>query len=257
MPRRRAVPGTGGAVFFGPDNDTIERAHEAPAWVKTSPFIAMLIGALVAYWFYIVNPELPMALARQQPVLYRFLLNKWYFDEIYDFLFVRPAIWLGNAALEGRRRRRDRRHANGIAMGDRALVHPARRAGAVGLSLPLCLRDGAGARGADALARHRGGGLMNSLLSLITFLPLIGAVVLLVFLRGRRRDGAAERQAPRALHHQRHLPPVALLLSGYDPSNPGFQFVEERPWLGGLTYRMGIDGISILFLMLTTFLMPL
>ena len=73
-----------GAVFFGPDNHVIERAHEAPAWVKASPFFAMLIGAAVAYWFYIVNPSLPVALARNQPVLYRFLLNKWYFDEIYD-----------------------------------------------------------------------------------------------------------------------------------------------------------------------------
>jgi NADH-quinone oxidoreductase subunit L len=49
----------------------------------------------VAYLFYIVNPRLPVELARQHSVLYRFLLNKWYFDEIYDAIFVRPAIWLG------------------------------------------------------------------------------------------------------------------------------------------------------------------
>ena len=87
--------GDGGAVFFGPENETIEHAHAAPAWVKVSPFIAMLIGFVVSYVFYIVNPELPKALARQQPVLYRFLLNKWYFDEIYDVVFVRPAQWIG------------------------------------------------------------------------------------------------------------------------------------------------------------------
>jgi NADH-quinone oxidoreductase subunit L len=87
--------GEGGAVFFGPENHTIENAHEAPAWVKVSPFVAMLIGFVVSYLFYIVNPELPRSLARSQPVLYRFLLNKWYFDEIYDFLFVRPARWIG------------------------------------------------------------------------------------------------------------------------------------------------------------------
>jgi NADH-quinone oxidoreductase subunit L len=56
----------------------------------------MLIGFAVSYLFYIVNPELPKSLARTQPVLYRFLLNKWYFDEIYGFLFVRPARWIGN-----------------------------------------------------------------------------------------------------------------------------------------------------------------
>ncbi len=47
------------------------------------------------HWFYIVNPRLPKALAEQQHGLYNFLLNKWYFDEIYDFLFVRPALWVG------------------------------------------------------------------------------------------------------------------------------------------------------------------
>jgi NADH-quinone oxidoreductase subunit L len=44
---------------------------------------------------YIRRPEVPKRLAAEQEVLYRFLLNKWYFDEIYDFLFVRPAKWLG------------------------------------------------------------------------------------------------------------------------------------------------------------------
>src|SRR5690606_38096160 len=64
-------------------------------WVKVSPFVVMLIGLAVAYWFYIVDPTRPRALAENQPVLYRFLLNKWYFDEIYDAIIVRPARWLG------------------------------------------------------------------------------------------------------------------------------------------------------------------
>ena len=80
-----------GAVFFAPDNTVIDDAHHAPTWVKLSPFIAMLIGLGTAYVFYIVNPSLPRRLAENQPQLYQFLLNKWYFDEIYDFLFVRPA----------------------------------------------------------------------------------------------------------------------------------------------------------------------
>ena len=79
-----------GAIFVAPGNDVINEAHAVPKWVKTSPFVAMLIGLGVAYWFYILNPALPARLAENQRPLYRFLLNKWYFDEIYDFLFVQP-----------------------------------------------------------------------------------------------------------------------------------------------------------------------
>ena len=85
----------GPSLFYGAENHTIHDAHEAPAWVKSAPFVAMLAGLGVAYLFYIVDPSLPVALARHQPVLYRFLLNKWYFDEIYEVIFVRPAKWLG------------------------------------------------------------------------------------------------------------------------------------------------------------------
>jgi NADH-quinone oxidoreductase subunit L len=55
----------------------------------------------VAYQFYIRRPDIPEALARDQNLLYRFLLNKWYFDEIYDFLLVRPTIWLGRLFWKG------------------------------------------------------------------------------------------------------------------------------------------------------------
>jgi NADH-quinone oxidoreductase subunit L len=106
-----------GAVFFGPENTVIDDAHHSPAWVKASPFVAMLAGALVAYWFYILNPALPGALARNQPVLYRFLYNKWYFDEIYDFLFVRPAQWLGRLLWKGGDLGAIDGSLNGIAMG--------------------------------------------------------------------------------------------------------------------------------------------
>ncbi len=85
-----------GGIFMGPDNHVLELAHAAPAWVKLSPFIAMVIGFAVSWLFYIKSPSLPGRLAAQQPVLYRFLLNKWYFDEIYEFLFVRAAKALGN-----------------------------------------------------------------------------------------------------------------------------------------------------------------
>jgi NADH-quinone oxidoreductase subunit L len=63
--------------------------------LKNLPTVMMLLGLLVAYIFYISKPYLPGELAGQQPLLYRFLLNKWYFDELYDVIFVRPAKWIG------------------------------------------------------------------------------------------------------------------------------------------------------------------
>jgi NADH-quinone oxidoreductase subunit M len=98
---------------------------------------------------------------------------------------------------------------------------------------------------------------MNSLLSLVTFLPMIGAVVLTLFLRGE--DAMAQRNAKLlALFTTTATFILSLfVLASFDPGNPGFQFVEDRPWLGGLNYKMGVDGISVLFVMLTTFLMPL
>ena len=106
-----------GAIYMGADNHVMELAHEAPNWVKTSPFIAMLIGFVTAWMFYIQNPSLPGRWAAAQPVLYRFILNKWYFDEIYEVVFVRSAkalgrfLWLrgdGNV-IDG--------SINGVAMG--------------------------------------------------------------------------------------------------------------------------------------------
>jgi len=84
-----------GAIFMAPDNDVMTRAHESPVWVKVSPFVAMIIGFVTAWIFYIRDPSIPGRLAAQQPILYRFLLNKWYFDEIYDAIFVRPAKTIG------------------------------------------------------------------------------------------------------------------------------------------------------------------
>ena len=90
-----AVPGTGG-IYFGETNRVLEAAHESPVWVSLAPFVAMLIGFAIAFQFYIRRPDLPGKLAANQALLYRFLLNKWYFDEVYDLLFVRSAKWLGN-----------------------------------------------------------------------------------------------------------------------------------------------------------------
>jgi NADH-quinone oxidoreductase subunit L len=69
--------------------------HGVPLWVQLAPLVMMVTGFVVAWIFYIAKPELPAALAKSQPLLYQFLLNKWYFDELYDFLFVRPAKAIG------------------------------------------------------------------------------------------------------------------------------------------------------------------
>jgi len=83
------------ALYTGADNHILEMVHEIPFWAKVSPFVAMLLGLWAAWHFYIKSPDTPKRLAEQHDALYRFLLNKWYFDEIYDFLFVRPAKRLG------------------------------------------------------------------------------------------------------------------------------------------------------------------
>jgi len=84
-----------GALFTLPDNRIVEEFHKVPYLVKWSPVMAMAFGLVIAWYFYIRSPETPKALARQHRGLYLFLLNKWYFDELYDFLFVRPAKRIG------------------------------------------------------------------------------------------------------------------------------------------------------------------
>jgi NADH-quinone oxidoreductase subunit L len=73
----------------------IEDMEEIPLAIKSLPFVMMAIGALISYLFYIRRPYLPEELAAQQPMLYQFLLNKWYFDELYDLIFVNPAKRIG------------------------------------------------------------------------------------------------------------------------------------------------------------------
>ena len=69
--------------------------HHVPWQVAWLPTAMMAIGVLVSWLFYIRWPDIPNELARQHDVLYRFLLNKWYFDEFYDLVFVRPTLWFG------------------------------------------------------------------------------------------------------------------------------------------------------------------
>ncbi|UUX50246.1 NADH-quinone oxidoreductase subunit L [Nisaea acidiphila] len=85
----------GAAIFVAEGNDTIEGAHHVPAWVKILPIVMTVAGIGLAYLMYMFMPGLPAKVASSFRPVYLFLLNKWYFDELYDFLFVRPAMKLG------------------------------------------------------------------------------------------------------------------------------------------------------------------
>jgi NADH-quinone oxidoreductase subunit M len=98
---------------------------------------------------------------------------------------------------------------------------------------------------------------MDNILSIVTFMPALAALILAVFLRGE--DEAAQRNAKWVALATTGITFVASLfiLFDFDPADTGFQFVEEGTWIMGLGYKMGVDGISVLFVMLTTFMMPL
>src|SRR5215208_7195053 len=83
------------ALTFAAGNHVLEEMHHVPYLIALLPTLMMALGFLVAWQFYVRQPMLPVELARQHETLYKFLLNKWYFDELYDIVFVRPAIWLG------------------------------------------------------------------------------------------------------------------------------------------------------------------
>jgi NADH-quinone oxidoreductase subunit L len=90
-----------GAIFVRPDHNPIEEAHHAPFWVAVLPVIVAAVGIGLALLFYILRPGLPARLAERALPVYTFLYNKWYFDELYDALFVRPALRLGYGLWRG------------------------------------------------------------------------------------------------------------------------------------------------------------
>ena len=247
----------GKALIRGEHNHILHAMHEIPSWVGFAPFLAMLTGFVIAYVYYIQAPWLPAATAKAFRPLYLFLLNKWYFDELYDWLFVKPAFAIGRlfwkggdgAIIDGV----DRRHGGGRRQG-----YGTRRQAADRLRLSLRLRH-AHRRGAASHLLHvhqrlRGRfGQMNNILSVVTFLPLAGALGIALL-------NADAKGNARWIALWTTLITFALSLViwvNFDKTNPGFQFLEEAAWIGGLKYKMGVDGISMLFVILTTFLMPL
>tara|TARA_Y100001936_G_scaffold247162_1_gene292464 strand:+ start:3607 stop:5541 length:1935 start_codon:yes stop_codon:yes gene_type:complete len=85
----------GASIYVLPGTNPIEAAHHVPMWVKLLPIVVAVVGIAAAYYAYMINPGLPGIFATRFQVVYRFLFNKWYFDQLYDFLFVRPAHRLG------------------------------------------------------------------------------------------------------------------------------------------------------------------
>jgi NADH-quinone oxidoreductase subunit L len=106
-PFKGLFEGHGAAEFFrqslriAEGNHVLEQMEHTPFLISILPTVMMLGGLAVAWQFYIRRPELPVALAREQEGLYKFLLNKWYFDELYDIVLVRPTIWLGRLLWKG------------------------------------------------------------------------------------------------------------------------------------------------------------
>ena len=98
---------------------------------------------------------------------------------------------------------------------------------------------------------------MSNLLSLVTFIPLVAAVILALLSRGDSEDSQRNVKYLALAATVFTFVASLMVLFGFDSSNTGFQFVEEHSWLLGMQYKMGVDGISVLFVMLTTFTMPL
>ncbi len=255
------------ALFVMPAHDALEAIHHIPEWAGLLPTVVGVLGIALAYVFYIRRPELPGEMAARFRPLYLFLLNKWYFDELYDFLFVRPALAIGRilwrkgdgAIIDGLGPRRDRRaHARLRAPGER---------GADRLCLSLCLRH-ADRRGRDrdrlsgldlaGFAGSRVSTMTWPILSIVTFLPLVGA--LLIMIQRGETEMVARQARLIALWTTLITFAISLLLwIKFDASTARFQFDEQVEWIPAfhISYHAGIDGISLFFVLLSTLLTPI
>jgi NADH-quinone oxidoreductase subunit L len=119
----------GASIFIAEQNRALDLAHDVPLWVKLLPVVLAIIGIVAAWYIYIRKPRIAVDLAKTNDALYQFLLNKWYFDELYDHVFVRPARWIGNKLWqEGDGRVIDGYGPNGLAT---LVMNLARRASAL------------------------------------------------------------------------------------------------------------------------------
>ncbi len=235
--------------------------HEVPLWVMLAPTVAMALGLAMAWYFYLTNPLIPFGLAKRFRGAHPFLLNAWYFDALYDALFVRPAKRLGRFLWK---------------TGDGTIIDGIGPDGIAARVIDITnrvvkLQSGyiyhyafvmlIGVALLITYFMFTGGGLEAMsygwpILSTVTFLPLLGAL-LIGLLRGE--DESAFRNARFiALWTTLIIFALSLLLwRDFDPQTAQFQFVELRPWLGPISFHMGVDGISLPFVLLTAFLMPI
>ena len=86
----------GNSIFISEKHKAFKLAHYVPLWVKYLPIFLAILGILCAYLFYVLNPNLPKILSKKFSLIYNLFLNKWYFDELYDYLFVKSFIKFGN-----------------------------------------------------------------------------------------------------------------------------------------------------------------
>ncbi|MCH7865669.1 MAG: NADH-quinone oxidoreductase subunit L, partial [Proteobacteria bacterium] len=141
----------GDSILVLASHPALEAAHGVPAWVKVLPLVVAGAGIGLAYVLYMLMPGLPAVIAGRFRGLHQFLLHKWYFDELYDFLFVRPAFFLGRGFWK---------------TGDGALI------------------DGIGPDGVSAAVRQlarRAGAIQSGYLYHYAFAMLTGAVVLITW----------------------------------------------------------------------------
>ncbi|WP_298466662.1 NADH-quinone oxidoreductase subunit L [uncultured Erythrobacter sp.] len=83
----------GASIYF--NENLVHALHAVPLWVKLTATVVMLLGLAGAYVAYIAKPDIPAKFVATFPRLHRFVFNKWYFDELYDAIFVKPAFWIG------------------------------------------------------------------------------------------------------------------------------------------------------------------
>ena len=86
----------GNSIFISEKHKAFKLAHYVPLWVKYLPIFLAILGILFAYLFYVLNPNLPKILSKKFSPIYNLFFNKWYFDEFYDYLFVKSFIKFGN-----------------------------------------------------------------------------------------------------------------------------------------------------------------